>query len=250
MSNELIQLGRITRANGSFPGGPRCRNDNTGKFVACGRGHGLGYGELVPGIGAPRRPALRSRPVLPGLRRRGHLPMTRRMGQPAITLPIVGSIGIPKSVTLQTFPALAGIALGKVGPGLVTGILGNFLGDKGALIAKVAIGGLTALAFLSPRFRTNSYFTGFAIVVLADTLDPILQSVVDMVVPPSAAPEGLGRLTAEERRALKMAEQALMGPGLGQFRGREVMLPGDYLAIGRGGVPLSGLNDVGLRSIG
>lgn len=216
----------------------RCRGDD-GSFVPCKIGSAalgdMGRGPKMGFLDAMRRP--------PGY--------MRGLG---LDLPVVGSVGWPRSISFDTVPGLIGIGLGKIGPGLIGGILGRIMpGGEGW--TKFIVGGLSGLALLSEKWRRNSYLVGFAITALPDMVEPMLEGVLNAVLgPPAAAAQGarrLGQMTAAEAEALKRAERRLLSSADGGgFVGRDIETPEEILAKTRR-VPLMGvtLNDNGLRNI-
>ena len=204
------------------PFGVRCKGSN-GKFVACS-----GLGSMFPGG-------------------------RNKMGQLEATLPVVGKLSIPNQVSFDLWPGLGGAVAGKIVPGILSGILGNMLGTKGETITKITIGLATAASFLSPKVRNSSFMTGFGLIVLTDMITPLMQSVVDAIVPPSLA--GMGAaispadraklLSAERRLSVRTTDprfvqaagvrKSLAAPG-----SRTVMAPTDYLNRAGAAAPMSG----------
>lgn len=202
--------------------------DSEGKFVACGRS---------------RRGGMR------GLR--GY-DSSWAMGFIDMDLPIVGRIDIPKTLSFNTTQGIIGLGLGKVAPGVIHGLVSRLFPSL-AGFTKMAIGGLAGLTLLSPRYRRNSYLVGFSLMTVGDFLEPMLDSILTMVLGPPAAStqgrvRGMGALSQKEAEALQMAEASLLGqgiPGAG-FSGRDLMLPSDYHKLTE---PVSMIGSPGLRSI-
>lgn len=219
------------------PFGVRCRN-NEGQFVACSPG--------MKGLGSSRRSGR-----LPRLRgsRSGGL----GLGQLAMNLPVVGRVNVPNRIQFDLWPGLGGALLGKIVPGMFAGVMGNLFGPTGSTLTKIGLGLATAAAFLSPRVRRSSLAQGFGLIVLTDMAAPLVQTVVDMIVPPSVPSGSMSApLTAQQRSQLQQAEQALTKSrdprfiqmagrrGMGVVRGRTVMTASDYLNRAAAAQPLSG----------
>jgi hypothetical protein len=166
------------------------------------------------------------------------------MGFLNFDLPVVGRIDIPKTISFDFTKGMIGVAVGKVAPGIVHGLMSRFFAN-GEKYSKLFLGGLTGLALLSPKYRRNSYLMGFAIATVGDFIEPFVDGLLNMVMPRAAAPAAaagarrrMGALSPQEAQALSMAETALlsgsrMGQGIpsGGFDGREMMLPSDYYAL-------------------
>ena len=203
------------------PFGVRCKSPN-GKFVACS-----GLGSMFPGG-------------------------RNKMGQLEANLPVVGKLSIPNQVSFDLWPGLGGAVAGKIVPGILSGVLGNMLGPKGETITKITIGLATAASFLSPKVRNSSFMTGFGLIVLTDMITPLVQSVVDAIVPPSLAGMGAAISTAD-RAKLIAAEKRLStrtrdprfvqaaGPrALAAPGSRTVMAPTDFLNRSAAATPMNG----------
>lgn len=184
----------------------------------------------------------------------------RRLGFFDTTLPVVGRVNYPGTVSFNTTQGLIGMGLGKVVPGFLAGILGRTL-PNGEFITKIVVGGITGLALLSQKYRRNSYLVGFALVNLSEMVDPVIEGILNMVMPSNgmAGARRMGQLTPRQREALKRAEAALLSGGRmgydpigtrlggvpdGGFVGRDVMLPSDWMALEKPAM-LNGLNGNG-----
>lgn len=213
----------------------RCRGSD-GSFVSCGLGD---PGRRMGFLDAPRRMGFMDAP------RYG-----RGMG---MNLPVVGTVNVPKSISFDALPGAIGIGLGKLGPGILGGILDRFI-TNGATYTKFVVGGLAGLTLFSERLRRNSYLVGFALATLPDIVEPLLQGVLDTVMPAAApaAAKGMrriGQVSAQEAAALRRAHQMLLSSADGGgFVGRNIPLASDIMQTTRK-VPLSGLNDNGFRNI-
>lgn len=204
--------------------------DSEGRFASCS------------GLGSPRMGFLDAMRRPPGYR--------PGLG---MNLPVVGAVSLPKNISFDLLPGAIGIGLGKIGPGVLGSILGRFItGGEGW--TKVIVGGISGLTLLSEKWRRNSYLVGFALATLPDMVEPLIEGVMDAILPASAANKGarrLGFVTAAEQEALRRAQRGLLSSADGGgFVGRNIMLPGEYAALTQR-VPLSGvhLNDTGLRNI-
>lgn len=213
----------------------RCRGPD-GSFVSCGLGD---PGRRMGFMDAPRRMGFMDAP------RYG-----RGMG---MNLPVVGTVNVPKNISFDVLPGAIGIGLGKIGPGILGGILGRFI-TGGETYTKFVVGGLAGLTLFSEKLRRNSYLVGFALAALPDIVEPLIQGVLDTVLPAKApaANEGMrriGQVSVQEAAALRRAHaQLLSSADGGGFVGRNIPLASDIMQTTRR-VPLSGLNDNGLRNI-
>jgi len=213
----------------------RCRGPD-GSFTSCGLGD---PGRRMGFMDAPRRAGFMDAP------RYG-----RGMG---MNLPVIGTVNVPKTISFDVLPGAIGIGLGKIGPGVLGGILGLFI-TGGETYTKVIVGGLAGLTLFSERLRRNSYLVGFALATLPDMVEPLIQSVLDTVMPAKdpAANRGMrriGQVSAQEAAALRRAHaQLLSSADGGGFVGRNIPLASDIMRTTQR-VPLAGLNDNGFRNI-
>jgi hypothetical protein len=209
--------------------------DEGGRFASCDGRSNLGLARIPPGY----------KPMGMGY--------GRGMG---LALPVIGPVSFPRTIQFDAIPGLIGIGLGKVGPALVSGILGRIV-TGGEAWTQIVVGVLSGLALASEKWRRNSYFVGFAITALPDMLTPMLEGILDTVMPKTngtSSAQGarrMGFVTAAEQAALRRAQGRLLSSADGGgFVGRNIMLPSEYVALTKKS-PLSGasLNDNGLRNI-
>ncbi len=202
------------------------KRDSRGRFA--GLPGGLGLGRLRSGFSG----------------RHGRMGYDPSWAMGAVNVPVIGPMSLPTTISFDWWKGLGGMMLGKVGPGILGGILDKVV-TGGSTWTSYVVGGLTGVALLSEKYRRNSWLVGFAVAALPDMLKPIVDGIVDAVVPGTL--KGIGaprRLTQREAQALELAQRRLLS-GLGQgtagsggFTGREVMLPSDYAALMHS--PLSG----------